>query len=118
MNSLRSHPSKLSVFSSKPREDKIQAAKAALIQQQPEERARKAVELEMKKVEVEIKLTELELHHRLEVTKLEAEREATAAKNQAELASLEAFLIEQEINDLPNEQEDIKSIATTSLIHA
>ena len=55
VNSLTIQTSKLSVSSSKAREAKIQAAKAALIQQQAEERAKKAVKLEMKKVEMEIK---------------------------------------------------------------
>ena len=68
-------------FSSKSREAKIQAAKAALIQQQAEEGARKTVELEMKRVEMEIKRTEMDLQHRLELTKLEAEREVTTSKN-------------------------------------
>ena len=68
--------------------------KAALIQQQ--------VELEVKRVEMEIKRTEMELQHRLELTKFEAKSEIVAAKNQAELAKLEAFLAEQEVSDLPS----------------
>ena len=76
--------------------------KAALIQQQAEERSRRAVELEVKRVEMEIKRTEMELQHRLELTKLEAKSEIVAAKNQAELAKLEAFLAEQEVSDLPS----------------
>ena len=44
------------------------------MQQQAEERSRKMVELEVKRVEMEMKRTELELQHRIELTKLEAER--------------------------------------------
>lgn len=72
----------------------MEAAKAALLQQQAGERSRKMVKLEVKRVEMEIRRAELELQHRLELTKLEAEREIEAAKNQAELANLEASLTE------------------------
>ena len=65
------------------------------MQQQAEERSRRAVELEVKRVEVEIKRTQLDLQHRLELTKLEAEKEVVAARDQAELAKLEAFLAEK-----------------------
>ena len=108
MKSQKSYASRLSVSSSKAREAKVQAAKAALVQQQAEERSRRAVELEMKRVEMEIKRTQLELQHRLELTKLEAEREVVAARDQAELAKLEAFLAEQEMSELTNEKEGIK----------
>ena len=94
--------------SSKAREAKVQAAKAALVQQQAEERSRRAVELEVKRVEMEIKRTQLELQHRLELTKLEAEKEVVAARDQAELAKLEAFLAEQEMSELTNEKEGIR----------
>jgi len=40
---------------SKAREAKVQAAKAALMQQQAEERSRRAVELQVKLAEMEIK---------------------------------------------------------------
>ena len=63
-----------------------------------EERSKKMVELEVKRVEMEIKRTELELQHRLELTKLEAEREVMAARDQVELANLEASLAEQEMS--------------------
>ena len=108
VKSQKSYASRLSVSSSKAREAKVQAAKAALVQQQAEERSRRAVELEMKRVEMEIKRTQLELQHRLELTKLEAEREVVAARDQAELAKLEAFLAEQEMSELTNEKEGIK----------
>lgn len=48
--------------------------------QQAEERSRKIVELEMKRIETEIQRTQLELQHRLELTKLETERGVTSAK--------------------------------------
>lgn len=70
------------------------------MQQQAEERSKKLVELEVKKVEMEIKRTELELQHRLELTKLEAEREVMAARDQVELANLEASLAEQEMEGI------------------
>ena len=76
--------------------------KAALIQQQAEERSRRAVELAVKRVEMEIKRNEMELQHRLQLTKLEAESDVAATKNQAELAKLKAFLAEQEVSDLPS----------------
>ena len=78
------------------------------MQQQAEERSKKLVELEVKRVEMEIKRTELELQHRLELTKLQAEREVTAARNQVELANLEASLAEQEISDPLTGLEGIK----------
>jgi len=108
VKSQKSYHSRLSVSSSKAREAKVQAAKAALTQQQAEERSRRAVELEVKRVEMEIKRTQLELHHRLELTKLEAEKEVVAARDQAELANLEAFLGGQEMSELTNEREGIK----------
>ena len=70
------------------------------MQQQAEERSKKLVELEVKRVEMEIKRTELELQHRLELTKLEAEREVMAAWDQVELANLEALLAEQEMEGI------------------
>lgn len=108
LKSGKSYASRLSVSSSKAREAKVQAAKAALMQQQAEERSRKAIELEAKRIEMEIERTQLELQQRLELTKLEAEREVVAAKVQAQLANLEAFLAEQEMSELNNEQEGIK----------
>lgn len=48
--------------------------------QQAEERSRKIVELEMKRIGTEIQRTQLELQHRLELTKLETERGVTSAK--------------------------------------
>lgn len=86
--------------SSRAQRAKIDAAKALLMQQQAEERSKKLVELEVKKVEMEIKRTELELQHRLELTKLEAEREVMAARDQVELANLEASLAEQEMEGI------------------
>ena len=103
-----SRVSKSSVCSSRSQRAKIEAAKALLMQQQAEERSKKLVELEVKRVEMEIKRTELELQHRLELTKLEAEREVTAARNQVELANLEASLAEQEISDPLTGLEGIK----------
>ena len=70
------------------------------MQQQAEERSKKLVELEVKKVEMEIKRTELELQHQLELTKLEAEREVMAARDQVELVNLEAWLAEQEMEGI------------------
>ena len=86
--------------SSKTHEAKVLAAKAVLMQQQAEERNRWAVELEVKRVEMEIKRTQLERQHRLELTKLEAERVVAAARDQVELDKLEAFLSEQAISEL------------------
>ena len=57
---------------------------------------------------MEIKPTQLELQHRLELTKLEAEKEVVAARDQAELAKLEAILADQEMSELTNEKEGIK----------
>ena len=95
-----SRVSKSSVCSSRSQRAKIEAAKALLMQQQAEERSKKLVELEVKRVEMEIKRTELELQHRLELTKLEAEREVMAARDQVELANLEALLAEQEMEGI------------------
>ncbi|XP_068739665.1 uncharacterized protein [Montipora capricornis] len=108
VKSQKSYASRLSVSSSKAREAKVQAARAALMQQQAEERSRRVVELEVKRVQMEIKRTQLELEHRIELTKLEAEREVVAARDQAELAKLEAFLAEQEMSELTNEKDGIK----------
>ena len=108
VKSQKSYASRLSVSSSKAREAKVQAARAALIQQQAEERSRRVVELEVKRVQMEIKRTQLELEHRLELTKLEAAREVVAARDHAELAKLEAFLAEQEMSELTNEKDGIK----------
>ncbi|XP_068741884.1 uncharacterized protein [Montipora capricornis] len=108
VKSQKSYASRLSVSSSKAREAKVQAARAALMQQQAEERSRRVVELEVKRVQMEIKRTQLELEHRLELTKLEAAREVVAARDQAELAKLEAFLAEQEMSELTNEKDGIK----------
>ena len=94
--------------SSKTHEAKVLAAKAVLMQQQAEERNRRAVELEVKRVEMEIKRTQLERQHRLELTKLEAERVVAAARDQVELAKLEAFLAEQAMSELTIQQEGAK----------
>ena len=104
VRSVRSHCSQLSMCSSKAREVKVQAARAALVQQQAEEMSRKVVELEKKRIEMEIKRTELE--YSLELTKLEADRRVAATRNEAELASLEATLAEGEearFEDKPHE---------------
>lgn len=93
---------------SKTHEAKVLAAKAVLMQQQAEERNRRAVELEVKRVEMEIKRTQLERQHRLELTKLEAERVVAAARDQVELAKLEAFLSEQAMSELTIQQEGAK----------
>ena len=74
--------SKSSVCSSRAQGAKVEAAKALLMQQKVEGRSKKMAELEAKRVEMKIKRTELELQHRLELTKLEAEREVTPARNQ------------------------------------
>ena len=95
------------MFSSKARGAKVQAEKAALMQQQAEERSRKSIELETKRIEMEIKRTQLELQHTLELTKLEAEREVVPAKN-LQLAKLEAPLTEREMFQLNHEQQGIK----------
>ena len=50
VKSVRSHCSQLSMCSSKAREAKAQAARAALVQQQAEEMSRKVVELEKKRI--------------------------------------------------------------------
>ena len=70
VKSQKSYASRLSVTSSKAREAKVQAAKAALMQQQAVERSKRAVELEVKRVEMEIKRTQLELQHRLETNQI------------------------------------------------
>ena len=77
-----SRVSKSSVCSSRAQGAKVEASKALLMQQKVEERSKKMAELEAKRVEMKIKRTELELQHRLELTKLEAEREVTPARNQ------------------------------------
>lgn len=50
----------------------------------------------------------MELQHRLELTKLEAEKEVVAARDKAELFKLEAFLAEKEMSELTNKKEGIK----------
>ena len=102
------YTSSLTVFSSKARGAKVQAEKAALMQQQAEERSRKSIELETKRIEMEIKRTQLELQDRLELTKLEAEREVVPAKNLQQPAKLKASLTEREMSQLNHEQEGIK----------
>ena len=96
------------MFSSEARGAKVQVEKAALMQQQAEERSRKSIELETKRIEMEIKRTQLELQHRLELTKLEAEREVVPAKNLQQLAKLEASLTKREMSQLNHEEEGIK----------
>ena len=108
VKSGKSYASRLSVSSSKAREARVQAERAALMQQQAEERSRKSIELEAKRIEMEIKRTQMELQHKLELTKLEAEKEVVAAKDQAQLAKLDALLAEQEISELNYQQEGIK----------
>ena len=54
------------------------------------------------------KRTQLGLHNRLELTKLEAEREVVPAKNLQQLAKIEASLTEREMSQLNHEQEGIK----------
>ena len=66
--------------------------------------SRKVVNLEKKKLD--LKITRTELQYWLELTKLEAEREVAGARNEAELATLEATLGEGEearFEDKPNE---------------
>ena len=108
VKSGKSYASRFSVSSSKAREARVQAARAALMQQQAEERSKKSIELEAKRIEMEIKRMQMELQHKLELTKLEAEKEVVAAKDQAQLAKLDALLAEQEISELNYEQEGIK----------
>jgi len=52
---LKSYASRLLVSSSNTSEVQVQAFLAALMQQQAEERSRRAAELEVKRVEMEIK---------------------------------------------------------------
>ena len=108
MKSGKSYASRLSVSSSKAQEARVQAARAALMQQQAEERCRKSIELEAKRIEMELKRTQMELQQKLELTKLEAEKNVVAAKDQAQLAKLYSLLAEQEISELNYEQERIK----------
>ena len=95
VKSGKSYTSRLTLSSCKAREAKVEAEKAALMQQQAEERSRKSIEPETKRIEMEIKRTQLELQHRLGFIKLEAEIEVVAAKKLQQLAKLEAFLAEQ-----------------------
>ena len=89
VKSGKSYASRLSVSSSKAWEARVHAARAALMQQQAEERSRKSIELEAKGIEMEIKRTQMELQHKLELTKLEAEKDVVAAKDQAQLAKVQ-----------------------------
>ena len=55
VKSGKSYTSRWTVFSSEARGAKVQAEKAALMQQQAEERGRKSIELETKRIEMEKK---------------------------------------------------------------
>jgi hypothetical protein len=94
--SVGSDISRISSATSKLREAKLAATKASLIERQTESRKKIALQLELAKMDMEIKRKELEYNQRLELAHIEMENEVVAARDNPELAELEARIAEQE----------------------
>ena len=113
--SITSRASKVSDVSSKLRDAKLIAAKTALLQQQAQEKKRRAIEIERTRMELEMKQKELELQQRLKLTELETEDDIFEAKNKAELANLEARFAEEELSVLLHESKDREDVTTNQV---
>lgn len=114
-----SEVSGVSRASSKYRESRLAAAKATLLQEQAQERKRRAIENARKRMELEMRQREFELQqrrqqlqHELELAELDAEDNFLDAKNNAELAQLEASAAGQELASVLNG--DREGIASTA----
>jgi hypothetical protein len=89
------------------RETRDAAAKAAIVHKHVESKKRREVELELKRMELEIKQREFELQQRYELAQIEIADEVQKAKDDAELANLEAELARQEFVELAKRTEDL-----------
>ena len=99
-NSIASNASRVSTATSKLREAKLAASRASLIEKQTESRKKRAIQLELAKMDMEIKRRELEYKQRLELAQIEMENEVVAARDNTELAELEARMAEQAVSEL------------------
>ena len=83
--------SKLSEASARRLKVKVAAAKAAMVEKQIEQKRRRSLEIEVKRLEFETK-QEFEVTQQLELAKLEADQDVAEAKEKTEMAELEALL--------------------------
>jgi L-2-hydroxyglutarate oxidase LhgO len=79
-----------------------------LIERQTESRKKRALQLELAKIDMEIKRKEFEYNQRLELAHIEMENEVVAARDNTELAELEARIAEQEVSELTKHKEKDK----------
>ncbi len=100
--SVKSDVSRISIATSKLWEANLAASKATLIGKQTENRKKRALQLELAKMEMELKRKELEYQQRLKLANIEMENEVGTARDNAELAELEAKIAEQEVSELIN----------------
>ncbi|CAB4040210.1 Hypothetical predicted protein [Paramuricea clavata] len=106
--SVRSDISKISSATSKLHEAKLAATKASLIKRQTESRKKRALQLELAKMDMEIKRKEFEYNQRPELAHIEMESEVVTARDNTELAELEARIAEQEVSELAKHKEKDK----------
>ena len=104
VKSQSSRISKLSAASSRLREAKIAAEKAALVEKQTEQKRLRTIAMKVKLLELEMKQKQFEFQHQLELAKLDAEKEAEEARERTELADLEFKLAEREFSCLRFEE--------------
>ena len=104
VKSQSSRISKLSAASSRLREAKIAAEKAALVEKQTEQKRSRTIAMKVKLLELEMKQKQFEFQHQLELAKLDAEKEAEEARERTELADLEFKLAEREFSGLQFEE--------------
>ena len=104
VKSQSSRISKLSAASSRLREAKIAAEKAALVEKQTEKKRSRTIAMKVKLLELEMKQKQFEFQHQLELAKLDAEKEAEEARERTELADLEFKLAEREFSCLQFEE--------------
>ena len=81
---------------------------ASLIERQTESRKKRALQLELAKMDMEIKRKEFEYNQRIELAHIEMENEVVAARDNTELAELEARIAEQEVSELTKHKEKDK----------
>ena len=96
INSVVSNSSRLSTASQRLRDTRQDASKAELIHKQAENRGKRALDFELRKLEMEIKSREFEYRRRLELSRIEV----IEAKDTAELAEFEAPMAKQELTEL------------------
>ena len=90
MTSVGSDIPRISSAMSELREAKMAAMKASLIERQTESRKKRALQLELVKMDMEIKPKEFEYNQRIKLVYIEMENEVVAARDNTELAELEA----------------------------